>query len=63
MVIYNVDVCLKDYSYIVNKFCFFYVDFIYYVKWGCCDYWGGGCFFVWEIVVWVVGGVIVKFLL
>lgn len=63
MVIFNSDVWLKDYSYIVDKFWLSYVDYIFYVKYGYCDYWGGGCFFVCEMVVWVVVGVIVKFFL
>lgn len=41
-------------------FCLGYGDYIYWYKYGICDYWGGGCFFVCEMVICVVVGVIVK---
>lgn len=60
LLIENIDQCLQDYSVIKDVFCLGYVDYIYEQKYGLCDYCGGGCFFVCEIVMCVVVGVIVK---
>lgn len=63
LMIENIDQCSKDYGDIVQVFCFGYVDIVYYLKYGICDYCGGGWFSVWEIVVWVVVGVVVQVVL
>lgn len=60
LLICNIDQCSKDYSNIVQQFCFGYVDYSYWQKYGICDLCGGGCLFVCEIIMCVVVGVIVK---
>lgn len=60
LLICNIDQKFKDYLVIKDLFCLVYVDYIYYYKYGVCDYCGGGCFLVCEIVMCVVVGVIVK---
>lgn len=60
LLICNIDQCSKDYGNIVEMFCFGYVDYIYWQKYGICDYCGGGCLFVCLIVLIVGVGVVVK---
>lgn len=63
MIVKNKDQCLGDYKGDIMKqyFCFSYVDFIYFEKYGVCVFLGGGCFSVCEIIGCVVVGVFCEY--